>query len=203
MPALDHKKQLADLYNPSAKAISIVDVPPLRFLMVDGEGNPNTSLAYKEALEALYGLSYTLKFMIKRQHPDRDYSVLPLEGLWWTDTAGRPDFTRKDTWKWTAMIMQPEAVTDDLVEQAARELDAKKHPPGLARVRFDVFHEGPAAQVLYVGPYADERPTIERLHAFIRGQGHELRGKHHEIYLSDPSRTAPARLKTIIRQPFA
>ena len=203
MPTLDLKKKLQDLYSPSAKAISVVDVPPLRFLMVDGEGDPNTSRAYKEAIEALYGLSYTLKFMVKRQHPEHDYRVMPLEGLWWTDTAGGPDFTRKDTWKWTAMIMQPDAVTAGLFEEAKQELNAKKHPPGLVRVRFDAFHEGAAAQILYVGPYADERPTIERLHAFIREQGHELHGRHHEIYLSDPNRTAPARLKTIIRQPFA
>jgi hypothetical protein len=203
MAAIDLIKQHGLLYSPPKNAITVVDVPALTFFMIDGTGDPNTAQAYQEAVEALYAASYTLKFMLKRGPEAIDYRVMPLEGLWWTDAGDMPDFTRKDTWHWTAMIMQPEFVTPEQAAAAVAQARAKRPLPGLERLRFAPFAEGQAAQVLYIGPYADERPTIERLHTFIRERGGALVGKHHEIYLSDPRRAAPEKLKTVIRQPFA
>jgi hypothetical protein len=192
------------LYKASAKQPVIVDVPPMQFLMIDGAGDPNTSQAYHAALEALYALAYTLKFALKKT-AELNYRVAPLEGLWWSDAMA--DFTtaNKDAWQWTMLIAQPSIVTPDLVEQARAEVQRKKAPPALAQVRLATFHEGLAAQILHIGPYATEAPTIQRLHAFIHAQGGTfdgLRQKHHEIYLGDPRRAAPEKLKTVIRQPF-
>ena len=201
MAKIDHKKELKHLYRPSAKQVSVVDVPAMTFLMVDGRGDPNTSLAYQQALEALYSLSYTLKFKIKKG-AGVDYTVMPLEGLWWTDDPSLFSLSDKDSWSWTSMLMQPEVVTLEAVEEALVEVEQKKDPPALDRVRFEAYHEGLSAQIMHIGPYATEEPTIARLHRFIAGEGYALRGKHHEIYLSDPRRTAPDHLKTVIRQPI-
>lgn len=199
---LDLKKDLKHLYNSSAKAFAWVDVPPMNFLMVDGSGDPNTAVAYAEAIEALYALSYTLKFMSK-DNPGIDYTVMPLEGLWWVENMAefRPD--DKENWLWTAMIMQPDHITAEMVQRAREDVRAKKNPPALDRVRFECYAEGPSAQILYFGPFADEGPTILRLHAWIEANGGDYHGagKHHEIYLSDPRRTPPEKFKTIIRQP--
>lgn len=203
MPATDFKRELRNLYQPSARDFAIVDLPPMSFLMIDGEGNPNTSPAYSDALNALYTVAYTLKFEIKKSAPAADYSVMPLEGLWWSADAAHFTMGAYEMWQWTAMIMQPPAVTPDAVA-AALQIAARKKPlPALPRMRFEEFHEGLCAQILYFGPYKDEGPTIQRLHAFIRDHGYTLRGKHHEIYLGDPRRTEPAKLKTVIRQPMA
>jgi hypothetical protein len=205
MITIDLRQQFKHLYQPSAKQFSIVDAPPLNFLMIDGAGNPNTSQAYKDAVEALYGLSYTLKFGMKQGKYDKqtyDYPVMALEGLWWMDDMREFSVTRKDDWKWTMMIMQPDIITPDWVELARADLIKKKNPAAAAKIRFESYHEGPSAQIMYHGPYADEGPTIQRLHTFIHESGHQLRGKHHEIYLSDPRRTAPEKLKTVIRQPM-
>lgn len=202
MAKFDVKKDLKHLYAPSAKAVSVVTVPPLRFLMIDGEGDPNTAPAYVQALEALYPLAYTLKFMVKKQSPGQDYSVPPLEGLWWVPDMRKFSMQDKDSWLWTMMIMQPDPVTAEMVAEAVEDVRRKKNPPALAKVRFEVYDEGLAAQILHIGPYAAEAPTIARLHAHIEAGGHTLHGKHHEIYLSDPGRTAPEKLKTIIRQPM-
>jgi hypothetical protein len=199
MAKIDFKKELKDLYSASAKATTIVDVPEMNFLMIDGEGDPNTSQAFKDAVEALYSVSYSLKFMIKREK-GIDYGVMPLEGLWWTN--GRAEFSRdnKGLWKWTVMIMQPQWVTRELVDKALEKVKEKKNPPALHKIRFDVFTEGLSAQIMHMGPFSAEGPTIEKLHSFIKERGHVLREKHHEIYLSDPHRTAVEKLKTIIRQ---
>lgn len=202
MSKTDFKKELKDLYRPSAKAFSMVEAPPMKFLMIDGAGDPNTAQAYQDALQALYGVSYPLKFMSK-QELGRDYVVMPLEGLWWAeDMAVFSATSDKDAWLWTAMIMQPEWITEEMVERALARVREKGESPALDHLRFQVFAEGLSAQILYVGPYADEGPTIARLHAFIAENGYELSGKHHEIYLSDPRRTAPEKLKTVIRQPM-
>ncbi len=203
MEKIDFKKQLKHLYGPTAKKVEIVDVPQMNFLMVDGEGNPNTSKSFGDAIEALYPVAYTLKFMVKKGKMAVDYGVLPLEGLWWADDMSAFSTGNKDAWKWTVMIMQPEFITPAMVEEAIQEVARKKKPVSLPLVRFEPFHEGAAAQIMYVGPYSDEGPTIERVHDFIREGGRELAGKHHEIYLGDPRRTAPEKLKTIIRQPMA
>jgi hypothetical protein len=199
MTKIDFKKELRQLYDSSTKDVSLVDVPPLNYLMVDGQGNPNTSQAYQEAIEALYAASYALKFKLKPS--GLDYSVMPLEGLWWAEDMTQFSLDNKDIWQWTAMIMQPQPVTAELVTETLPEVEQKKKLPALARLRFESFHEGLSVQVMHLGPYAAEQPTIERLHLFISENGFEFNGKHHEIYLSDPRRSAPERLKTIIRQP--
>jgi hypothetical protein len=198
----DLRKERKYLYNPSSKQIAIVDVPEMNFLMIDGQGNPNTSVAYRDAVEALYAVSYTLKFMVKQGDQAVDYAVMPLEGLWWVEDMKQFDMHDKDAWKWTSMIMQPQFITSDLFQEALKQVRKKKDLPALSGMRFESFHEGQAAQILYFGPYSDEGPTIEGIHRFIAEQGRRLRGRHHEIYLSDPRRTAPAKLKTVIRQPF-
>lgn len=202
MDKIDFKKELKYLYNPSKKECAVVDVPAMQFLMVDGEGDPNTAESYKEAVGALYSVSYTLKFMIKKGPQAVDYGVMPLEGLWWVEDMNLFSVEDKSAWQWTSMIMQPEFVTGDLFEEAREQVEKKKGLAGLGRLRLEEFEEGRAAQIMHIGPYADEAPTIKGLHAFIGEQGGSLEGKHHEIYLSDPGRTAPEKLKTVIRQPF-
>jgi hypothetical protein len=202
MEKIDLKKQWKNLYGTKAGAIVAVDVPPLTYLMVDGEGDPNTSLSFSEAVDALYSLSYTLKFSLKKSPRAIDYGVMPLEGLWWAGDPRVFHAADKSKWKWTAMIVQPEFIAQAQVDAAFDEVRKKKNPAALDRVRFETLTEGPSAQVLYVGPFSDEGPTIERMHDFIHAAGKELRGKHHEIYLSDPRRTAPEKLKTILRQPM-
>jgi hypothetical protein len=174
----------------------------MNFLLIDGVGDPNTSPAFQAAVEALYSVAYTLKFSIKKGPLAIDYPVMPLEGLWWMDDMGRFTLGNKDDWKWTVMLVQPDFMTEDLVKEGVEQVRKKKNPAALPLLRFERFHEGLCAQIMHLGPYAAEKPTIERLHAFIAEQGASLTGKHHEIYLSDPSRTAPEKMKTVIRQPM-
>jgi hypothetical protein len=198
---IDLKKEFKDLYNPSTKQVTIIEVPEMNFLMIDGSGDPNTSQMYKDAVEALFSLSYTIKFMMKKTKVV-DYAVMPLEGLWWADEMSNFNVTSKDDWKWTAMIMQPEHVTKDTIAKAVEDLKKKKNLPGLSKIRFEGFHEGLAAQIMYIGAYSDEGPTIKTIHEFINKNQGTLKGKHHEIYLSDPRRAAKEKLKTVIRQPM-
>jgi hypothetical protein len=182
-----------------------VEVPELSFLMIDGHGDPNTSERYQQAVQALYAVSYTLKFALKKQR-GLDYRVAPLEGLWWAEDMTAFSVQRKRDWDWTMMIRQPAEVTPQLVEQTARQVAEKKQLPVALELRLERFTEGSAAQVLHLGPYSAEGPTIAALHAFIREQGRRFDDpglKHHEIYLGDPRRSAPERLKTIIRQPVS
>lgn len=203
MTKIDLRKELKPLYNPPAKAPVVVDVPPMSFLMLDGRGDPNTAPEFQAAFAALYGVAYTLKFMLKKGAATPDWSVMPLEGLWWTDDMATFSLEHKAAWRWTLMVMQPDFVTAEQVEQALALVRAKKKDlPGLDKLRFERLHEGSCAQIMHVGPYAAEAPTIETLHRFIRELGSEPRGKHHEIYLGDPRRTAPEKLKTVIRQPM-
>ena len=192
------------LYKATAEP-QFVNVPAMTFLMIDGVGDPNTATAYRDAIAALYGLAYPLKFALKKT-TGVDYRVAPLEGLWWADDMAEFSAERKGNWRWTMMIAQPPAVTPALVDTIRAEVRRKKALPALDQVRLESFAEGRAAQVLYLGPYAAEGPTIERLHHFIHEHGERFDGrrqKHHEIYLSDPRRAKPERLKTIIRQPIA
>jgi hypothetical protein len=195
MAKIDFKKELKQLYNPSAKEVTTIDVPAMNFLMIDGEGDPKTSQQYKEAVEALFSVSYAIKFMIKKG-TGVDYGVMPLEGLWWVDDMTKFSTERRDEWKWTSMMMQPKYVTANHVNVAIENIRKKKNLPALSKLRFESFDEGAAAQILHIGPYSDEGPDIAKIHAFIRNSGHALRGKHHEIYLSDPRRTA------VLRQPM-
>ena len=202
MEKLDLKKKWKHLYQPPTTTITTVDVPSLTYLMVDGEGDPNTSPAFTYAIEALYSLSYTLKFSFKKSPQAVDYGVMPLEGLWWADDPRAFHRQDKSSWKWTAMILQPDFIGRKQVTAAFDEVRKRKHLVSLDRVRLETLAEGTAAQILYVGPFSDEGPTIQRIHEFIHAAGRELCGKHHEIYLSDPRRTAPEKLRTIIRQPM-
>jgi hypothetical protein len=201
MSKVDYKKELKHLYTVSAKQPVLVDVPTLSYLSVDGRGDPNTSSVYQEAVQALFSLSYTIKFGIKKGAVGVDYGVMPLEGLWWVDDMRQFSVTRKDEWQWTLMIMQPPVVTKAIVETYRSELARKKDLPALSKVKFAAFNEGKAAQILHIGPFSEEGPTIAKLHAFIEASGYKLAGKHHEIYLSDIRRADPAKWKTIIRQP--
>ncbi len=201
MKKIDFKKEYVSLYKASAGKPALIDVPPLSYLMIDGTGDPNHSQQFQDAIEALYTLSYTIKFMFKKGPQQIDYGVMPLEGLWWTDDINNFSMKDKGAWKWTLMIMQPDFVTNAIILDAKELASKKKDPALLKKVRLEKMHEGLSAQVLYVGPYDQEPPTIEQLHAFIIGKGYKLRGRHREIYLNDMRRTAPAKLKTIIRQP--
>jgi hypothetical protein len=203
MEKIDYKKEFKRLYKPSAKKVDIVEVPKWNYLMVDGEGNPNTSQSFQDAIEVLYPLSYALKFIVKRGEIGIDYGVLPLEGLWWADDMTSFSVDDKDNWKWTLMIMQPDLVTKELVKEATEQIKTKKDPVSLPLVRFESFEEGKAAQIMHIGPFSEEGPTIEKVHSFIEENGSQRKGKHHEIYLSDIRRAAPEKWKTIIRQPMS
>ena len=200
---LDLTKTHKALYAPSAKEPVIVTVPPFNYLMLDGKGDPNHSPAYQAVVEALYQFSYTLKFAIKKAG-GVDYKVMPLEGLWWAEDMSDFIAGRRDDWLWTMLILQPEPVTPDWVEKTRAQLLAKKDSsPLCGKVRFETYDEGLTVQLMHIGPYAAEGPNIARMHAFAQQQGCHLRGKHHEIYLSDPRRAAPEKMKTVLRQPVA
>jgi hypothetical protein len=199
MAKRDFKKELKHLYGPSRKEFSIVDVPDMNFLMIDGHGDPNVSPEFQSGMDALYGMVYTIKFALKPL--GIEFVVPPSEALWWMDDMSEFSPETKDRWDWRMMIMQPDEVTDEVVEAARQELARKKDPPALSKLRYERFHEGLSVQILYLGPYADEGPTIARMHDFIHENGYDFNGKHHEIYLGDPRRTAPEKLKTVIRQP--
>lgn len=200
MDKIDLKGEFKSLYKPSAKEVVEIDVPLFNFLMVDGEGNPNTSRGYKEAIEALYSVSYTIKFALKRERA-LDYVVMPLEGLWWADDLTSFSRDEKDSWKWTMMIMQPPEASKLTAQSAIATVQEKKGLPGLKQIRFEQFREGRSAQTMHIGPFSTEGPTIQRVHDFISSRS-ALRGKHHEIYLSDIRKAAPEKWKTIIRQPM-
>jgi DNA-binding PadR family transcriptional regulator len=197
----DIKKAHKALYAPSAKDFTVVDVPELRYIAVDGEGDPNTSRAYANAVEALYGVAYTLKFASKK-NLGRDFVVGPLEGLWRAADPAAFIARDKETWRWTMMISQPEWVAEDMVRSAADSVAKKKPNPALGEVRLLTFTEGRCVQILHIGAYDDETPTLDRLHNhYMPDHGLTFNGDHHEIYLSDARRTPPAKLKTILRQP--
>jgi hypothetical protein len=180
---------------------TVVDVPMRSFVMIDGQGDPNTSQQYQEAVEALYPIAYAFRAAIKATTGDA-YTVMPLEGLWWVEHMADFDPADKSNWSWTAMICLPDAVTDIMAAEVIPDVTARKDLAAGAKARVVRFTEGLAAQILHIGPYADEAPTIDTLHEFIDGNGHSRVGKHHEIYLSDPRRADPAKMRTIIRQPF-
>ena len=204
MPAtkIDPAREFKEFYT-AGRAPKLVDVPAFPLLMIDGHGDPNVSAQYAQAIEALYSVSYTLKFALKRGPRQLDYRVMPLEGLWWVPDMTQFSLVRKSDWDWTMMIRQPDEVDEDLLGDAVRTASAKKDLPALPLLRLERFTEGLAAQIMHIGPYAAEGPTIQQLHTFIAEQGYERAGKHHEIYLGDPRRSAPEKLKTVVRQPVA
>ncbi len=199
---VDFKKEL-DAYRAKPGEFRILDVPDLRYLMIDGHGDPNTSTAFTDATEALYPLAYRLKFASK-QSLGRDYVVMPLEGLWWADDMAAFTASRdKSRWDWTLMIMVPDWVGDDMFAEAVDQITAKGAAPRrLAEVRLESLSEGRCVQTLHVGSYDDEAEKLDRMHhEFIPDNGLRMTGKHHEIYLSDARKVAPEKLRTILRQP--
>jgi hypothetical protein len=180
--------------------VELVKVPKMNFLMIDGEGDPNQSPGFPLAVQALYAAAYTLKFMIKKDQAV-DYPVMALEGLWWADDLDVFRMERRDDWKWTLMIMQPSLVTKARLKKALALAMQKKGLDLLQQIRLETYAEGLSVQTMHVGPYASEGPTIKKLHSFAAERGLTLCGKHHEIYLSDPRKVSPGKMKTVLRQP--
>jgi hypothetical protein len=207
MQKLDLKKDLKYLYAPSAKKVEIVKVPPMQFAMIDGAIepglSPGASPLFQENMQALYGIAYTLKFMVKQRKGDPvDYPVVALEGLWWVED-GRFDIQVKDNWFYTVMILQPDLITPELFAEALAQLRKKKgDQPGFARLRLETFEEGLCVQTMHIGPYEAEPETVARMTAFAAENGYTLSGKHHEIYMGNPLRADPAKLKTVLRHPI-
>ncbi len=202
MAKKDLPEDLQALYFPSAKEPVLVDLPAMQYVMVDGSGNPNESSDFRDAIGALYGVAYTIKFAAKKVGGPA-VVVMPLEGLFWNEGRDTFDAADKGRWNWTLMLHEPSAVTRRMFDDGVTQLRERKNPPGLDKVRLEKWREGRAAQILYLGPYSGEAPAIERLHAFIRESGYRLSGKHHEIYLGNPQTSVPEKLKTVIRQPCA
>lgn len=203
MTKLDLKKALRDFYLPSSKAPAIVEVPRMRFLMIDGAIEPGTepgnSPGFVASMGAIYGAAYTIKFASKRRTRDPvDYPVMALEGLWWVDD-GEFDLRRKDNWRYTLMIMQPEHVDDRMLAAAVERLRAKRPTPEVDALRLEDFEEGLCVQIMHIGPYAEEPETIDRMRELAESKGYRFCNKHHEIYVGDPRRSAPAKLKTVLR----
>ncbi len=204
-PKIDFKKELKELYTPSAKEISVVRVPKLKFLSIEGKikqkEKPDTSPEFREAIEALFLVAFKIKFTAKKELAT-DYTVMPLEGLWWAKDMSKFSLDDKSAWLWKVLIMQPDFIAKEIFQKAVNELKAKKNLPGLGKIKLEILDEGLSAQILYIGPFSTEKSTIQKIHDFIQAQGGSLTQKHHEIYLSDPRKTPPEKLKTIIRQPF-
>lgn len=201
MTKTDFKKDLRELFAPPSKDFVLVTVPEISFLMVDGMGDPNTAQGYTDAVAVLCSVAFPLKFASKKEL-GRDYVVLPLEGLWWADDPSAFTKRAKEQWRWTMMIMQPDWITEEMVSTAIEASAGKKELPALPSLRFDRIHEGLSLQIMHVGSYEAEAPTLARLHdEFMPAHGYAFNGPHHEIYLGDPRKTAPEKLKTILRQP--
>jgi hypothetical protein len=200
---VDFKKTL-DAYRARHGEFRVVDVPPMQYLMIDGHGDPNTAPEYADALAALYPVAYTLKLASKRDL-GRDYVVPPLEALWWaSDMAVFTTARDKSRWDWTAMLMVPDWITGEMVEQAVARVAAKDRPASLDELRVETLDEGRCVQTLHIGPYDAEAAALAALHEeFIPRAGLRMTGRHHEVYLSDPRRAEPSRLRTILRQPVA
>jgi len=211
MKILDLKKQFKTLYQPSAKKVELVNVPSLQFAMIDGaieKGyGPGNSPGFAEAVQALYGISYTLKFMLKKRKANAiDYPVMPLEGLLWLTEGEVFDINIKDNWSYTLVIMQPDVITQEIFEEGIAQVRRKRgDSDALSKLRLEFFEEGLCAQIMHIGPYATEPATMERMREFMQENGYRdcvgLGGKHHEIYLSDPRKADPAKLKTVLRHP--
>ena len=212
MRTLDLKKQFKSLYQPSMKKVEVVQVPCLQFAMIDGaieKGyGPGNSPGFQEAVQALYAISYTLKFILKKRKIDPiDYPVMALEGLLWLTEGDVFDINIKDNWSYTLVIMQPEVITQEIFEEGRSQVRRKRgDSEALSKLRLEFFEEGWCAQIMHIGPYATEPATIERMQDFIKEYGYRdrvgLGGKHHEIYLGDPRKADPAKLKTILRHPI-
>jgi hypothetical protein len=197
----DPKDLVKKYYSPSTKEPQILTIPAMNFLMIDGHGDPNTEPSYPVAISVLYTMAYTLKFDLKTRGTP-DFKVFPLQGLWWAENMDAFITGEKSAWDWTMMIAQPDWVTPEHIEKAKTKASVKIDKVILEKVRFETYDEGLVIQMMHIGPYSAEGPNIARIHAFAREQGYELSGKHHEVYLGNPQRSTPEKLKTIIRQPI-
>ncbi|MFX1297771.1 MAG: GyrI-like domain-containing protein [Promethearchaeota archaeon] len=205
---IDFKKKWKNLYNPPTKKVSIVELPEIQYLMVEGQGDPNTSQEFKDTYAIIFPVAYTLKFMSKTK--GKDYVVMPPEALWWADNMNEFLEGNKDNWKWFSIMMIPDYITQEMFEEAiitVKEKKADKLPTTFSKLRFEKYNEGKAAQIMHIGPYSEEHDNIMLIHSAIEDMGGHFDGKkwgqyHHEIYLSDPRRAKPERMKTVIRQPF-
>ncbi|MCK5054958.1 MAG: GyrI-like domain-containing protein [Anaerolineales bacterium] len=202
MTKIDFKKEWKHLYNPPKTKFTIIDVPKMQFLMVDGHGDPNTAKEYQDAIEALYGVAYKMKFISKKVL-ERDYVVPPLEGLWWAEDMESFSSARdKSQWDWTMMIMTPEWITGELFVDAIEQVRGGKNPAALDKVHLQDYQEGLSVQIMHIGSFDDEGPVLAEMHdEFIPANGYTENGKHHEIYLSDFRKVSPEKLKTVLRQP--
>lgn len=207
MAEIDLRKELKAFYTPSAKAVQVVDVPRFQFVMIDGRIEPGlapgTSPGFQQAMEALYAAAYALKFMSKLRKLDPiDYPVMALEGLWWVEDSNF-DIMKKDNWVYTVMILQPDHITPEMFTEALLQMRKKKGAlPAFSRLRLEGYQEGLCVQMMHVGPYETEPGTVARMEAFAAANGYTMQGKHHEIYLGNPLRAQPDKLKTILRHPI-
>ncbi|OIP75804.1 MAG: hypothetical protein AUK06_01180 [Parcubacteria group bacterium CG2_30_36_18] len=202
MMKLDLKKELKELYKVSGKEVAIVKVPQQKIISIIGKGNPNTSIDFKNAVEALFPVAYKIKFTYKKS--GKDYAVMPLEGLWWAENMNDFSISNKDNWQWKIFIVQPDFVSKETFDSIIDDINKEKNLLALGKVKFETLSEGISAQILHLGSFANEGPTINKLHDFIKEKGYSFDGlvqKHHEIYLSDIRKTPPQKLKTILRQP--
>jgi hypothetical protein len=198
---VDFKKELKELYNPKAGVFSLVKVPKLQYLMVDGQGDPNKVVEYQQAVEALFSVSYTLKFHSKNEL-GKDHVVPPLEGLWWSDNFDDFRSRRKNKWSWTMMIMVPDWLGKKEFKEAVNTVRSKKPDIRVERLRLESLNEGLSVQIMHIGSYDDETPTLLKLHDhWLPANGLKETLKHHEIYIGDPRKTPAAKLKTVLRQP--
>ena len=196
----DLRKSLHDIYSPPVGDVELITPPRMKYIMVDGEGDPQGD-SFQQAMGVLFGLAYTLKFRSRKQMK-KDYNVMTPEGLWWFRGGGFDPSRRRD-WLWTLMVVVPDFITDSMFNEAKLELREKKNPPGLDKARLESFDEGLCAQTMHLGPYSAESESIARLETFAKAHGYRMVGKHHEIYLGDPRRPRPSKLRTILRHPLA
>ena len=203
MEKIDLKKEFKAFYNPPTKEVTLIDVPKMNFIMIDGQGAPE-SPQFAQSIQALYPIAYTIKFD-KKKAGGTDYGVMPMEGLFWADDMKvfMPETADRNKWQWTLMIMQPDFITRKDFENAVAAAGKKKDNPLIDKVRFESYTEGESTQIMHIGPYSAEGPNIQKLHQKIAGIGGKLTGRHHEIYLSDPRRAAPDKIKTVVRQPYS
>ncbi len=201
MQKIDFKKDLKELYKASGNGFAYVEVPSMLCLMIDGAGDPQSSPEFQAAVETLYGVAYTIKFSVKKAGSGPEYSIPPLSGLWWCNGMEGFDPEKRDLWLWTLMLAQPPQIDTQMLTSAIGQLKEKGKKGLLSEIRLERFSEGLCVQTLHIGPYSNEGPRIAAMHKFIHDQGYALRGKHHEIYMSDPRRTSPEKLKTILRNP--
>lgn len=201
MKKFDYSKDLKEFYKPSPKEVTIANIPTMHFLKIDGQGNPNNSEQFSKSVKALFALSYAIKFYIKK-NIEMDYRVFPLEGLWWAEDMSEFSVDKKDDWKWTLMIAQPKEVNEKIIEEQRTNVIQKKDLDFLKLLRYEPYYEGQVAQIMHIGPFSEEGPSVEKVHRFLDQINGKRSAKHHEIYLSDIRRADPAKWKTIIRQPF-